>query len=155
MPFIRPKGSSKVAGSGRRKGTRNRRTVAAAALASELMNDVGYQYRFRRDFTRRRVHPSIETLIWHYVAGKPKESIQMTGSIEFSERLEAERELFSKLDVQQLEVLAAESQRLVDQAMVMVKANAMTYGGTARFTRRSTAARATASPPSSPPHRRR
>ena len=94
MPFIRPKGSPKVPGSGRRRGTRNRRTVAAFALASELMNDVGYQYRFRRDFTRRRVHPSIETLIWHYVAGKPKESIQMTGSIGFSERLEAERELF-------------------------------------------------------------
>jgi hypothetical protein len=43
-----------------RRSTRNRRTVAAVALASELMNDVGYQYRFRRDFTRRRVHPSIE-----------------------------------------------------------------------------------------------
>ena len=81
MPFIGPKGSPKVPGSGRRRGTRNRRTVAAFALASELMHDVGYQYRFRRDFTRRRVHPSIETLIWHYVAGKPKESIQMTGSM--------------------------------------------------------------------------
>ena len=57
MPFIRPKGSPKVPGSGRRRGTRNRRTVAASALASELLNDVGYQYRLRRDFTRRRVHP--------------------------------------------------------------------------------------------------
>ena len=75
------------------------------------MNDVEYQYRFRRDFTRRRVHPSIETLIWHYVAGKPKESIQMTGSLEFSERLEAERELFSKLSIEQLEELAAEIRR--------------------------------------------
>ena len=115
-------------GSGRRRGTRNRRIVAAVALASELMNDVEYQYRFRRDFTRRRVHPSIETLIWHYVAGKPKESIQMTGSMGFSERLEAERQLFSQLDVKQLEVLAAESQALVDRAMAMVKANALTPG---------------------------
>ena len=129
MPFIRPKGSPKVPGSGRRRGTRNRRTVAAVALASELMSDVGYQYRFRRDFTRRRVHPSIETLIWHYVAGKPKESIQMTGNIEFSERLEAERELFAKLDVKQLEELAAESQALVNKAMAMVRANAPTPGG--------------------------
>ena len=74
------------------------------------------------------MHPSIETLIWHYVAGKPKDSIQMTGSIEFSERLEAERELFAKLDVQQLEVLAAESQALVDKAMMMVRANGLRSG---------------------------
>ena len=124
MPLIRPKGSPKVPGSGRRRGTRNRRSIAASALASELLNDVGYQYRLRRDFTRRRVNPSIETLIWHYVAGKPKESIQMTGSIGFSERLEAERELFSKLSIGQLEELAVASQALVDKAMAMVRANA-------------------------------
>ena len=93
--------------------------VAAVALASELMNDVGYQYRFRRDFTRRRVHPSIETLIWHYVAGKPKESIQMAGSIGFSERLEAERELFGKLSVEDLEELAKDSERLLAKARAM------------------------------------
>ncbi len=113
-------------GSGRRRGTRNRHTVAAVALASELMNDVGYQYRFRRDFIRRRVHPSIEALIWHYVAGKPKESIQMTGSIGFSERLAADRELFSRLSIQQMEEIAAESQALVDKALAMVRANGVT-----------------------------
>ena len=80
MPFIRPKGSPKVPGSGRRRGTRNRRTVAAAALASELLSDVGYQYRLRRDFTRRKIHPSVEQLIWHYVAGKPKESSERQAS---------------------------------------------------------------------------
>ena len=126
MPFIRPKGSPKVPGSGRQRGTRNRRTVAASALASELLNDIGYQYRFRRDFSRRRVNPSIETLIWHYVAGKPEESIRMTGSIGFSEQLETERELFGKLSIEQLEILAAESQALVNKAMMMVKANALT-----------------------------
>jgi hypothetical protein len=93
------------------------------------MNDVEYQFRFRRDFTRRRVHPSIETLIWHYVAGKPKESTQMTGSIEFSERLAADPELFGKLSIEQLEVLAEESQRLVDLATAMARANALTPGG--------------------------
>jgi hypothetical protein len=98
------------------------------ALASELLNDADYQYRFRRDFTRRLVHPSIETLIWHHVAGKPKESIQMTGSIGFSERLKAERELFGKLSVEQLEELALASQALVDRALKMVKANALTPG---------------------------
>jgi hypothetical protein len=93
-------------------------------LASELLSDVGYQHRLRRDFTRRRVHSSIETLIWHYVAGKPKESIEMTGSIGFSKRLEAERELFGKLSLAQLEELSAESQALVNKAAMMVRANA-------------------------------
>jgi hypothetical protein len=64
--------------------------------------------------------------MWHYVAGKPKESIRMTGSIDFRERLEAERELFSRLSVPQMEEIAAESQALVDRMMAMASANART-----------------------------
>ena len=41
-----------------------------------------------------------------------------------SQKLDQERELFSKLSVEQLEQLAAESQALVDRAMAMVRANA-------------------------------
>ena len=52
----------------------------------------------------------------------------MTGSIRFSERLEAERELFGKLSPEQLEELATESQSLVNKAMMMVKENALTSG---------------------------
>jgi hypothetical protein len=49
---------------------------------------------------------------------------ELTGSLGvYAERLDAERELF-KLDVKQLEELAAESQGLVDKAMAMVRANA-------------------------------
>jgi hypothetical protein len=49
---------------------------------------------------------------------------ELTGSLSvYAERLATERELFGKLDVQQLEELAAESQALVDRAMAMVKAN--------------------------------
>jgi hypothetical protein len=52
----------------------------------------------------------------------------MTGSIGFSERLAAERELFGKLSVEQLEELAVASQALVDRALMMAKANALTSG---------------------------
>jgi hypothetical protein len=46
---------------------------------------------------------------------------ELSGSLGvYAERLAAERELFSQLDVQQLEELAAESQALVDKAMAMV-----------------------------------
>ena len=49
---------------------------------------------------------------------------EFTGSVGvYAERLAAERELFSKLSVEQLEELAAESQRLVDRAAAMVQAN--------------------------------
>ena len=50
---------------------------------------------------------------------------ELTGSLGvYAERLAAERELFAKLDVAQLEELAAASQALVDKAMAMVRANA-------------------------------
>src|SRR4051812_37300474 len=54
---------------------------------------------------------------------------ELKGSLSVTaERFAAERELFLRLDVGQLEALAAESQRLVDKAMAMVKANALTPG---------------------------
>ena len=59
---------------------------------------------------------------WHVVTKN-----ELTGALSVTaEKLAAERELFGKLDVQQLEALAAESQALVDKAMAMVKANAGT-----------------------------
>ena len=46
---------------------------------------------------------------------------ELTGSLGvYAEKLAAERELFSKLSLEQLEELAAESQALVDKAMAMV-----------------------------------
>jgi hypothetical protein len=50
---------------------------------------------------------------------------ELTGSLGVhAERLAVERELFAKLDVAQLEELAAASQALVDRAMAMAQANA-------------------------------
>lgn len=49
----------------------------------------------------------------------------------YAEQLAAESELWVQLDVKQLEVLAAESQALVDHAMAMVKANASMLGSSA------------------------
>jgi hypothetical protein len=50
------------AGSGRKKGTLNRRTVELRALMAALLNDVDYQNRLRDDFRKRRVQPSTEAL---------------------------------------------------------------------------------------------
>ena len=47
-------------------------------------------------------------------------------SVDAQNRLDKERELFSRLSIQQMEEIAAESQALVDKVMALVKANAMT-----------------------------
>jgi hypothetical protein len=95
-------------------------------LMSDLCDNIDYQSKLREDFKRRRVHPSVETLVWSYVIGKPAERVQVSADVTMNQRLEQELELYSQLTVEQLEVLAAESQALVDRAMMMVKANART-----------------------------
>src|SRR4051812_18966847 len=96
-PPPRPRGSPKIGG--RRKGTPNRRTVEARLLCSTLVQDIAYQRKFQRDFVRRRVHPSIESMVWAYHLGKPKEQVEMTGKFTMNQRLEAERHLIrSTLD---------------------------------------------------------
>ena len=76
-------------------------------------------------FVARRLHMPACALL------APRRAVltkgELTGSLGvYAERLAADRELFRRSDVQQLEVLAAESQALVDRAMAMVKANALT-----------------------------
>jgi hypothetical protein len=96
-PPPRPRGSPKIGG--RRKGTPNRRTIEARLRCSNLVQDIDYQTRLRRDFVRRRVHPSIESMVWAYHLGKPKEQVEMTGKFTMNQRLEAERQLIrSTLD---------------------------------------------------------
>jgi hypothetical protein len=94
-------------------------------LMSSLCDDVDYQYRLRADFRRRRVHPTIEALVWGHVVGKPVDRVQLAADVTMTQKLKEERELFSQLSVEQLEELAAQSQALVDKALAMVRANAL------------------------------
>ena len=105
-------------GSGRRPGQRNKISVEARQLARELVNNPVYQRRLRRDFERRKLHPTIEALVWQYHLGRPPQAVAVAGSMTVSvnARLEQERQAFAALDLADLEVLAAESQRLVDRA---------------------------------------
>ena len=124
-PPPRPRGSPKIGG--RRKGTPNRRTIEARLLCSNLVQDIDYQTRLRRDFIRRRVHPSIESMVWAYHLGKPKEQVEMTGKFTMNQRLEAERQLIrSTLDPSELELLAEQSQRLLDEALARARAQQLT-----------------------------
>jgi len=84
-----------------------------------LVNDVDYQYRFRDDFRKRRVHPITELMVWAYAIGRPKDQIEMSAQVSMDARFVAEREALRGLDLEQLEALAAESQALVDRAIAM------------------------------------
>jgi len=116
------KGTPKTPGSGRKRGTPNRKTVELRQLMGALAGDVAYQHKLRQAFVKRRLHPTTEMRVWEYVVGKPKEQIEMSAKLSMDARLAAEREIFSQLDVERLEELAAESQALVDRALAMVEA---------------------------------
>lgn len=125
LATLRPhkKGEPRTPGAGRKKGTPNRTIVAARELCGQLVHDVNYQYRLRKDFAMRRVHPSIEALVWAYGIGKPKETLELSGQLDVSARLTAERELIrNTLDLSELEGLAAQSQAVLDAAIAAAKA---------------------------------
>ena len=88
-----------------------------------LVHDAAYQQRLRADFCRRRIHPTSEVAIWNRVLGPATQTIAVSADLTLDARLAEERELFSRLSVEQLEQLAAESQSLVDKARAMVQAN--------------------------------
>ena len=115
-PPPHPRGTPRTPGSGRKRGTPNRKTVELRQLMGALAGDVDYQERFSRAFRRRRLHPSTEKRVWEYAIGKPKEQIEMSATLSMDARLAAERELFARWTSTQLEELAAESQALVDRA---------------------------------------
>ena len=125
-PPPHPRGTPRTPGSGRKRGTPNRKTVELRALMGVLAGDVDYQHRLREDFRRRRVHPTVETLVWSHVIGKPTERVQLSADVTMNQKLEQERELFSRLTIEQMEEIAAASQALVDRVLAMAKANALT-----------------------------
>lgn len=124
MPLPKPAKGTRIPGSGRKRGTPNRITVEARTLAAQLVNDPDYQEKLRADFRRRRVHPTIESLMWQFHIGKPAQPIAIAGALalDVGGRLEEERRIFAQLDVAELEQLAAESQALVDRAAALAKA---------------------------------
>lgn len=128
-PNLRPfqPGQSRPPGSGRKKGTPNRPVVAIRELFDGMVHSAEYQYRLKRDFTRRHLHPSIEALVWAYLLGKPKESLEISGQVDVAQKLTNERELIrSTLDLSELEALAAESQATLDRALENARARRQT-----------------------------
>jgi hypothetical protein len=121
-PPPHPRGTPRTPGSGRRRGSLNQKTIELRSLMEALVGDVHYQSRLRADFRRRRVHPSIESLVWGHVVGRPAEQVRVSASVSMNLRHDEERELFARLSVEELEELAA------DSAALMAKARLMAHG---------------------------
>ena len=95
-----------------------------------LAGDVDYQHRLREDFRRRRVHPTVETLVWSHVIGRPTEKVQLSADVTMNQKLEEERELFARLSIEEMEEIAAESEALVAKVRMMAQRHVPPAGAT-------------------------
>ena len=75
MPFH--KGKAKTGG--RTKGTRNKATLEIKAFALSILTRPKYQAHIRRLADHGKLPPHLETLLYHYAWGKPKEVMEHTG----------------------------------------------------------------------------
>ena len=64
---------------GRRKGTPNKATAEAKEFCNSLVDDPRYQARLRLRLLAGKLPPAIESMLWHYAKGKPKEQIGIDG----------------------------------------------------------------------------
>lgn len=62
---------------GRRKGVQNKATVEVREMAQKLIEDPGYRKALK---IRLQVGEAqaVETMLWHYAYGKPKERVEVT-----------------------------------------------------------------------------
>ena len=129
-PPPHPRGTPRTPGSGRKRGTPNRKTVELRALMGVLAGDVDYQHRLREDFRRRRVHPTVETLVWSHVIGRPTEKVQLSADVTMNQKLDEERELFARLSIEEMAEIAAESDALVAKVRMMAQRHVPLAGAT-------------------------
>ena len=62
---------------GRPKGSLNKVTIEARVLAQRIVQDPAYRTQLRRRVQAGEA-PHMETLLWHYAFGKPKESVEIS-----------------------------------------------------------------------------
>lgn len=67
---------------GRTKGTPNKVTQEVRTLAQNLLQRPAYVQKLQHDIDARKLHPAVETMLWHYAYGKPKETVQVEGGLE-------------------------------------------------------------------------
>lgn len=76
-PPGRPKGTPKTGG--RQKGTPNKVTVEVREMARRLVEDPEYQKNLKTRLLDGSAGPGVESMLWHYAYGKPKERVEVSG----------------------------------------------------------------------------
>ena len=67
---------------GRRPGSLNKATVEARAFCASIVDDPVYQAKLRRRAIAGTLSPAIESMLWYYAKGKPKEHLDLGVSLE-------------------------------------------------------------------------
>ena len=65
-------------GKGRPRGSQNKATVDVRALAQGLVDDLEYRKRLKDRLLSGKMAPALETLLWHYAYGKPRDTLDIT-----------------------------------------------------------------------------
>ena len=67
---------------GRPKGVPNKATLEVKELARSLVEDPVYRKKLQASLRKRKgVAPAVETMLWHYAYGKPKEQIEIDARV--------------------------------------------------------------------------
>jgi hypothetical protein len=75
LPPGRPKGTPKTGGS--QKGTPNKVTVEVRDAAKAIVEDAEYRERFIARAHAGELAPALESMLWYYAYGKPKERVEL------------------------------------------------------------------------------
>jgi hypothetical protein len=77
MPAIQP-GTRPY---GRAKGTPNKRTIMGREFAEKLVKDPEYLANVEARAKAGKLHPGVEAMLWYYAMGKPRETLELSGSV--------------------------------------------------------------------------
>lgn len=66
-------------GPGRPKGLLNKTTQAAQDFARGIVESADYRAALQAKVRAGTLAPAVESMLWHYAYGKPKESIEISG----------------------------------------------------------------------------
>jgi hypothetical protein len=77
---VRNTSGLKRGGPGRKPGVPNKVTQEVKAVASRLVDDPDYLASLERRLKRGKCAPAVETMLWHYAKGKPKDQLEVTGA---------------------------------------------------------------------------
>lgn len=67
---------------GRKPGSRNKRTLEIEAIARQILEHPKYQANLKSRANTGTLPPAVETMLFHYLFGKPVEKVEHSGTVE-------------------------------------------------------------------------